>query len=82
MKYRSSTEIVAMILEAANGRATKTKIMYKAYLLSSIKNNFVFIKDNLIEYIDRTHKFKTTDKRLFFLKIQNEIGELLPSGME
>jgi predicted transcriptional regulator len=37
MKYRSSTEIVAMILDAANGGETKTKIMYKAYLLSSIK---------------------------------------------
>jgi len=29
MKYRSRTEIVSMILEAANGGATKTKIMYK-----------------------------------------------------
>ena len=32
MKYRSRTDIVALILEAANGRATKTKIMYKAFL--------------------------------------------------
>jgi predicted transcriptional regulator len=32
MKYRSRTDIVAMILDAANGGATKTKIMYKAYL--------------------------------------------------
>jgi len=32
MKYRSRTEIVSMILEAANGSATKTKIMYKAFL--------------------------------------------------
>ena len=32
MKYRSRTEIVSMILEAANGGATKTKIMYKAFL--------------------------------------------------
>jgi predicted transcriptional regulator len=32
MKYRSSTEIVAMILDAANSGETKTKIMYKAYL--------------------------------------------------
>jgi predicted transcriptional regulator len=32
MKYRSRTEIVAMILEAANGGATKTKIMYRAFL--------------------------------------------------
>jgi predicted transcriptional regulator len=32
MKYRSRTDIVSQILEAANGGATKTKIMYKAYL--------------------------------------------------
>ena len=32
MKYRSRTEIVSMILEAANGGATKTRIMYKAFL--------------------------------------------------
>ena len=32
MKYRSRTEIVGMILDAANGGTTKTKIMYKAFL--------------------------------------------------
>ncbi len=39
-----------------------TKIMYKAYLFSSIKNIFVLMKDNIPEYIDRIHKFKTIDK--------------------
>jgi predicted transcriptional regulator len=32
MKNRSRTELASYILEAANGGATKTKIMYKAYL--------------------------------------------------
>jgi predicted transcriptional regulator len=32
MKYRSRTDIVGLILEGANGGATKTKIMYKAFL--------------------------------------------------
>jgi predicted transcriptional regulator len=32
MKYRSRTEIVGSILDATNGGATKTKIMYKAFL--------------------------------------------------
>ena len=40
MKYRSRTEIVAMILEAANGGATKTKIMYNAYLSYNQVRNF------------------------------------------
>ena len=32
MKYRSRTEIVGNILDAANRGATKTKIMYMAFL--------------------------------------------------
>ncbi|HEY6658310.1 MAG TPA: winged helix-turn-helix domain-containing protein, partial [Nitrososphaeraceae archaeon] len=32
MKYRSRTEIVSNILDAANGGTTKTKIMYKAFI--------------------------------------------------
>ena len=79
MKYRSRTEIVAMILEAANGGATKTKIMYKAFLSYGQLKEYlsVLIENNLIEYIDGTHKFKTTEKGLNYLKMHNEIGELL-----
>jgi predicted transcriptional regulator len=33
MKYRSRSDIVGLLLDAANGgRAAKTKLMYKAYL--------------------------------------------------
>lgn len=33
MRYRSRTDIISEILDAANGgNATKTKIMYRAYL--------------------------------------------------
>jgi predicted transcriptional regulator len=79
VKYRSRTEIVAMILEAANGGATKTKIMYKAFLsYNQLKEYFsILIENNLIEYLDGAHKFKTTEKGLNFLKMHNEIGELL-----
>jgi predicted transcriptional regulator len=79
MKYRSRTEIVGDILEAANGGATKTKIMYKAFLSYNQLKEYlsVLIENNLIEYIDGTHKFKTTEKGLNYLKMHNEIGELL-----
>jgi predicted transcriptional regulator len=79
MKYRSRTEIVSMILEAANGGATKTKIMYKAFLSYAQLREYlsVLIENNLLEYIDGTHKFKTTEKGLNYLKMNNEIGELL-----
>ena len=80
MKYRSRTEIVSNILDAAaNGGATKTKIMYKAFLSYSQLREYlsVLIENNLLEYIEGTHKFKTSEKGLNFLKMHNEIGELL-----
>ncbi|HEY9485480.1 MAG TPA: winged helix-turn-helix domain-containing protein [Nitrososphaeraceae archaeon] len=80
MGSRSRTEIVAMILNAANGGETKTKIMYFAFLsYNQVKEYLsVLIANNLIEYLDGGNKFKTTEKGLFFLKMYNEIGELLP----
>ena len=81
MKYRSRTEIVGNILDAANGKATKTKIMYKAFLSYGQLKEYlsVLIENNLIEYLDGTRTFKTTEKGLNFLKRHNEIGELLQS---
>ena len=81
MGNRSRTEIVAMILEAAaNGGETKTKIMYFAFLsYNQVKEYLsILIENNLVEYLDGGYKFKTTEKGLFFLKMYNEIGELLP----
>ena len=80
MKYRSRTEIVSNILEAANGGVTKTKIMYKAYLSYNQLREYlsVLIENNLIEYIDGTQTYKTTEKGLHFLKMHNEIRKLLP----
>ncbi len=81
MKYRSRTEIVAMILDAANGGATKTKIMYKAFLSYAQLREYlsVLIENTLIEYIEGSQTYKTTEKGLNFLKMHNEIGELLSS---
>ena len=79
MKYRSRTEIVSNILEAANGGVTKTKIMYKAYLSYNQLKEYlsILIENNLLEYLDGTQTYKTTEKGLNLLKIHNEMGELL-----
>ena len=79
MKYRNRTEIVSMILEAANGSATKTKIMYKAFLSYSQLREYlsVLIENNLLEYLEGSQTYKTTEKGLILLKMHNEIGELL-----
>ena len=80
MKYRSRTEIVCNILDATNGGgATKTKIMYKAFLSYTQLKEYlsVLTENNLIEYSNGTQTFKTTEKGLNLLKMHNEIGELL-----
>jgi predicted transcriptional regulator len=81
MKYRSRTEIVSMILEAANGGATKTRIMYKAFLSYAQLREYlsVLIENNLLEYLEGIQTYKTTEKGFNLLKMHNEIGELLQS---
>jgi predicted transcriptional regulator len=79
MKYRSRTEIVSMILEAANGGATKTRIMYKAFLSYAQLREYlsVLMENNLLEYLEGTQTYKTTEKGFNLLRMHNEIGELL-----
>jgi predicted transcriptional regulator len=79
MKNRSRTEIVSDILNSANGGATKSKIMYKAFLSYGQLKEYltVLIENNLLEYVEGTQNYKTTEKGLNFLKMNNQIGELL-----
>ena len=67
------------ILDAANRRATKTKIMYIAFLSYSQLKEYlpVLIENNLIEYHNGTQTFRTTKKGLKFLKTYDEMEELL-----
>jgi predicted transcriptional regulator len=84
MNYRSRTEIVSMILESANGGATKTKIMYIAFLSYNQLKEYlsVLIENNLIEYLEGIRTFKTTEKGLNLLKMHNEMAELLHPRIE
>ena len=69
------------ILDAATnkGGETKTKIMYFPFLSYNQLNEFLslLIENNLIEYLDGTKTFKTTEKGLNLLKIYDEMAELL-----
>ena len=79
MKYRSRTEIVSNILDAANGGVSKTKIMYIAFLSYNQLREYlsILIENNLLEYLEGTHTYKTTEKGLNLLKMHNEMAELL-----
>jgi predicted transcriptional regulator len=81
-KYRSKTEIVAHILQAANGRndITKTRIMYRTFLTYWQLEQYlpILIQSGLLEYLEATHTYKTTERGLKFLKIYEKMGELVP----
>ena len=64
MGNRNRTEIVSNILDAANGGATKTKIMYYTFLSYNLLYEYlsILIEDNLIIYNEGTQTYKTTEK--------------------
>ena len=81
MKYRDRNEIIAQILESANGnRVRLTKIMYDGYLSHTLTKEYValLIEKGLIEYQDGERTFKTTEKGLNLLRIYNRVQELSP----
>lgn len=81
MKYRSRTEIVGLILEAANGGgATKTKIMYKAFLsFAQLREYLTTLQDNgLIEYEGGMQTYRTTEKGMKLLDLYERMHELAP----
>ncbi len=80
MKYRSRSDIIGLLLEAANGGgATKTKMMYKAFLSFNQLREYlaVLVENALIEY-EGNQTYRTTQKGLRVLQLQNKIEELAP----
>ncbi len=80
MKYRGKTEIIAMILQAAVEGATKTRIMYAAYLSFQQVNDYLeFLQGNdLLHYESESGFYRMTEKGLAFLRISNEMNDLIP----
>jgi predicted transcriptional regulator len=81
MIYRSRTEIISQILEAANGGEgiTKTKLMYEAFLSHDQLQEYLMllIEDDLLSYDSTMSTFKTTEKGLTLLQSYNKIDQIL-----
>jgi predicted transcriptional regulator len=81
MKYRSRSDIVGLLLDAANGgAATKTKLMYKAYLSFNQLREYLalLVENGLIEYEEGMRTYRTTEKGMRLLQIQNTMDEITP----
>ena len=82
MKYRSRSEIIALILETAartNEGATKTKVMYTAFLSHTQLERYLTIalEGGLIEFQEATKTYRTTEKGLHFLQISNQLDGMI-----
>jgi predicted transcriptional regulator len=83
MTNRSRMDIISEILDAANGGgATKTKMMYKAYLSFAQMKEYVRVltENNLLNYDIYTHTFKTTEKGLKFLDTYSQMDDMIKAA--
>ena len=79
MRYRNRTEITSQILETAMGGATKTKIMYRAFLsYAQMKEYLEVLSANGLLERNEKQMFTTTEKGIKFLKIYQELDKLAP----
>ena len=79
MKYRSRTDIVAMVLESARAGATKTRIMYKAYLSHAQVTEYLkFLQERgLLIFEDGKQIYMMTERGFKFLNASNELNDLM-----
>ena len=67
-----------MILESAKAGATKTRIMYKAYLsYFQVVEYLKHLQQNdLLAYEEGTQLYRATEKGLKFLNLSNDLNEM------
>ncbi|MFZ0510345.1 MAG: winged helix-turn-helix domain-containing protein [Candidatus Nitrosopolaris sp.] len=82
MKYRSRSEIVRSILEAAKADEgiSRTKLMYKSYLAyNQLKEYLESLQENGLIYYDVGKRFyRTTEKGIRLSQLQNKMEEIAP----
>lgn len=79
MKYRSRAEIISMILDSISSGATKTKIMYKAYLsYAQLKEYLAYMEENgLVRYEAGTQLYRITEKGMKVMHLYEEIDDMI-----
>jgi predicted transcriptional regulator len=84
-RTRTRTEIMSQILRVANGvGATKTKLMYKAFLSYARMQDYLMVltQNDLLGYDLDTRTFKTTKKGLRFIEVYNQMDGIIKAAEE
>ncbi len=79
MKYRSRTDIISMILQAAMNGASKTRLMYSAFLsYAQVQEYIQFLTERkLISFEAESAQYKLTEQGLHFLRVYDEISGIV-----
>jgi predicted transcriptional regulator len=79
MKNRGRTELASNILQAANGGATKTRIMYKAFLSYAQLKEYLamLVQNGLIVHDVEGEMYRTTSNGIKFLETSRQLSGLL-----
>ena len=73
-----------MILDSVSSGATKTKIMYKAYLsYDQLKEYLSFMEQNeIIRYDGKFQLYRITEKGIKLWHLYQDIDDIMPSPSE
>ncbi len=79
MKYRSRTDIIALILRACMQGSTKTRIMYKAYLSYGQLKEYLAVLERvkLVTYDQESNVYRLMPSGLRFLNVYEELTQLM-----
>ena len=79
MKYRSRTDIISTILQAAMNGSTKTRLMYSAFISYAQTQEYLqFLTERrLISFEGTTAKYTLTEQGLRFLTVYDEISAIV-----
>jgi predicted transcriptional regulator len=78
LKYRSRADICTEILKITDGGASKTKIMYGAYLsFTQLKEYLKMLVDNgMLSFDEKTMQYRTTETGHNFVKMYERIDQM------
>jgi predicted transcriptional regulator len=78
MKYRSRTDIIEIILNAAINGGTKTRLMYASYLsYAQIVEYIEFLTQRELIQLGPNKEYRLTQKGLQFLRAYEEISAIV-----
>lgn len=79
MKYRSRTDIIEALLQSAMNGATKTRLMYSAFLSYAQVQEYLkfLLGKQLLSFTEETQEYKLTEQGLHFLRTYHEISEVV-----